>query len=108
MQGIGLREQLHVSGGEFARKAHCRGAIAFGELLPLEAAAHEPLELRSGVVGDACQIAHQYALVDSAKLAIRKTSKHSSDEAVAFAVIAHRLEVDFQKFLQKVSQLRHS
>src|ERR1700681_1515298 len=107
MQGDRLRKQLHVSGGEFARKAHFRCAIAFGEPLALEAATHEPLELRSRIAGDACQIAHQHALVGAAKLAIRKTPKYSGDEAVTFAIIADGLEFDFKGSLQKSAQLLH-
>lgn len=107
MQGIGLRKQLHVSGGEFTRKAHRRGAIALGEGLALEAPTHQPAQLRSRVAGDASQIAHQHALVGPAKLAINKASKHRGDETVALGVVAHGQKFNFKSSLQKGAQLRH-
>src|SRR6266568_1431415 len=107
MQRISLREELQVSAGEFAHKAHRRGAIALSELFPLEAATHEPPELGSRVGGGTCQIAHQHALVGFAKPWISKAPKHRGDEAVALNVVVDGLEFDFKSSCQKGAQLRH-
>src|ERR1035437_9296908 len=107
MQRISLREQFHVSGGELARKARCRSAIALGEVLPLEAATHQPPELGSRVAGGARQIEHQHTLVGFAKLWISKAPEHCGNEAVALNVVADGLEFDFNGPCQKGAQLRH-
>lgn len=101
MQGIGLCEQLHVSGGEFAGEAHRRGAIALGELLPLEAPAYQPPELGSRVAGGARHMEHQHTLLGLAKLWISKAPKHRGDKAVALKVVADGLEFDFKGSCQK-------
>ena len=49
MLGIGLREQPHVSDGEFARKALRGGAIALDQGRPVEEATHQPRELLARV-----------------------------------------------------------
>jgi hypothetical protein len=72
VQRIGLSEQAHVSGGEFAGKAMRRGAIALGQTRTVEEAAHQPGKLLSRVARGALQIAQNRPLVGSAKPAIGK------------------------------------
>ena len=101
MQGVGLREQDHVSGREFAGKAGPRGTVTLGEAYTVEKAAHQSSRLLARIPRGALQIPQHDPFVGAPQPAIGKPLEHARDECVALRVVSTGLELDFMGAIKK-------
>jgi hypothetical protein len=107
VQGVGLREQGHVGGGELAGKAIEGYRIALDQRFPVERTAHQPCHLLAGVTGEAFEIAQHHALVSTPEAAVAQALENRRDELVALRIVADGLELYIRCAVEKGAQLRH-